>query len=86
MKICLESNKIMKKKKIDTIVPKYKVSNKFYRFIYNPVIFPGASVAEKWGLEFFGGKCLKLRRLSDFLHGIVFPREVYYAANAYSVT
>ena len=33
----------------------------------------GASVAEKWGWEIFWGKCLKITRLSDFLHGIVFP-------------
>ena len=44
----------------------------------------GASIAETWGLEIFWGKCLKIRRLSDFLHGIVFPGEVNYPANAYS--
>ena len=44
----------------------------------------GASVEKKWGLEIFWGKCLKIRRLSDFLHGIAFPRELNYVANAYS--
>ena len=39
----------------------------------------GASVAKKRGLEIFWGKCL-----SDFLHGIVFPGELNYVANAYS--
>ena len=31
----------------------------------------GAYIAEKWGLEIFWGKCLKIRRLSDF-----FPVEL----------
>ena len=34
----------------------------------------GASVAKKWGLEIFWGKCLKIRRLSDFFAWNCLPR------------
>ena len=34
----------------------------------------GVSVAKKWGLEIFWGKCLKIRRLSDFFAWNCLPR------------
>ena len=63
----------------------------FQRIFHSREVFPGrgfspggggggGSISEKWGLEFFWGKCLKRTRFSDiFIGRIVFPGEDTFA-------